>query len=84
MSRSEARLRSAFVQYDLDHSGGLSVKELRYALIQSGESANAAKKMIEGFAADATELTSDEFVRAWTESGCGPVRLHAMEATDVT
>ena len=74
IARDEARLREAFVRYDSDCSGGLSVTELRVALMQNGEPANAAKPMLEEFAAGA-ELTIYEFVRAWVESGRGPIAL---------
>lgn len=77
-SREEARLRAGFRVYDADRSGGLSVHELRVALTRSGEPANAAKPMLDEFAAAAgrgDELTEDEFVRAWTEGGHGPIQL---------
>lgn len=75
-SAEEGRLREAFALFDEDASGGLSLKELRHALVSSGEAAHDAKPMLEEFATEGrAELTVDEFVRGWVQGGRGPVKL---------
>jgi len=72
VSLDEARLREAFGKYDVDRSGGLNVSELRRALMESGEPANDASRMLNEFDLDGDgELNVDEFVRAW--AGRGPI-----------
>jgi len=74
VSHQETRLRAAFRVYDADRSGGLSVKELRVALLKSGVGVNGARSMVEAYAAAGTdELTVEQFVTAWQEAGHGPV-----------
>lgn len=73
-SAVEMSLRRAFPTFDVDASGGLSLSELRGALVKSGESANEAKRMLDDFdMAKKGELSADEFVHAWQAAGCGAV-----------
>lgn len=74
--RDEAQLRAAFGAYDADGSGGLSVSELRVALVRSGGSAGDAKALVSEYA-KGDELTVDEFVEAWRASGAGPIVVSA-------
>jgi Ca2+-binding EF-hand superfamily protein len=69
-----ARYERAFEKYDKDQSGGLSVAELRPALIASGESANEARGLVKDFDADGDgELSKDELARAW--DGLKPIQV---------
>jgi len=73
ISASELQLHAAFQRYDVDHSGGLNLAELRKALIDCGDSANVAKQLIEEFDADGSgEISLDAFAQAWRARNLRP------------
>ena len=72
LSYVERRLREGFAQHDLDRSGGLSVAELRSALIGNGQPANLARRLVEEHDGSGRgALDVDSFIRAWHAEGLG-------------
>ncbi len=66
----ERRLREAFARADADASGCLSVAQLRSLLLQSGESANAAKRLVDDYDKSGKGgLDLESFLRAWQAEG---------------
>ena len=67
----ERRLHEAFQNADAEGTGQLSVAQLRGVLVQSGESANGAKRLVEQYGKSGNEggLDLESFVRAWQAEG---------------
>lgn len=72
-SGAEQRLRDAFARADANGSGCLSVARLRGLLIQSGGSANEAKRLVDAYDTGGRGgLDLESFLHAWQTEGLGP------------
>ena len=68
----ERRLHEAFARADVDSMGRLPVAKVRGLLVQSGESANAAKRLVDQYDKSGKGgLDLESFVRAWQAEGLG-------------